>query len=66
MKQYKISLEVFVHEEDKGRAYARFLTLMDTGFIDEHSYDLTEVGVCTCEGDEASNEGNPDHLCESP
>ena len=65
MKQYKVSLEVYIHEEDEDRAYARFLDLVDTGFIDRNSYELTETGACTCEGEEASAEGNPDHLCET-
>ncbi len=65
MKQYKVSLEVYVHEEDKDRAYARFLDLVDTGFIDKHSYDLVEVGECACTGGDASLDGNPDHLCET-
>lgn len=66
MKQYKFSLEVYVHEENEEKAYQRFLDLMDTGFIDRHSYDSKEIGDCTCEGEDVSDDGNPDHLCENP
>lgn len=65
MYVYKVSFEVYVHEDDEEKAYRRFLDLVDTGFVDHHSYDVTKVGDCTCEGDEASEDGNPDHLCDT-